>query len=157
MRASRQVTAALFAMILVAACSATGGTPAPTPAATRADPCTLLTQAEIKSATGTDSGPAVADTYGHCRWLLGGSAVDEGKGMISVSFAPPTDTLASIKAHSFGGADMTISGHPAYWDTAAMGATMYVDLGTSVLVVGFDAPGGPEMAQKLAEVVIAKL
>jgi hypothetical protein len=172
-QASKLMAAAVVWLFVVAACSGSGGTPTSTPAATTAgvgattaatsgnpDPCTLLTRADIKTATGVDYGPSVADSYGKCRWFAGTATVDEGNGMVTVSFAPAGTTLASIKSGPFsGGDDTTVNGHPAYWTSYAAGPSIYVDLGTSVLVVGIDPPpvGARDMAQHMAELAVAKL
>lgn len=163
MHASKLMAVAVISLFVVGACAGSGGTPAPsaTTAPTRgtADPCTLLTRADIKTAIGIDYGPSFADDYGHRRWVAGTGTVDEGKGMVTVSFASAGATLASVKAKSFGGADLTVRGHPVYWDAFAGGPSLWVDLGTSVLVVGLDPlpTGGQAMVQHLAELAIAKL
>lgn len=173
-QASKQMAAALVSLFVVAACGGSGGTPTSAPAATTAgggatttpaggtaDPCTLLTQADIKAAIGVDYGASVADGYGHCRWFFGTSMVDEGKGMVTVSFASTGTTLASVKAGPFaGGTDTTVSGHPAYLNLSAVSQpSIWVDLGTSVLVVGINPVpvGGQAIAQHLAELAVAKL
>jgi hypothetical protein len=171
--ASKLIAAAVVSLFVVAACGGSGGTPTSAPPATTAgagattaansgnpDPCTLLTRADIKTATGVDYGPSVADSYGKCRWFAGTSTVDEGKGMVTVSFAPTGTTLGSVKSGPFsGGDDTTVSGHPAYWTSYAAGPSIYVDLGTSVLVVGIDPPpvGAKGMAERMAELALAKL
>jgi hypothetical protein len=171
--ASKLMTAAVVPLFVVAACGGSGGTPTSAPAATTAgggattapaggtaDPCSLLTQADIKTATGADYGPSVADPYGHCRWFFGTSTVNEGKGAVTVSFASAGTTLASIKSGAFaGGVDLTVRGHPAYWSPADYGPGIWVDLGTSVLVVGIDPvpAGGQAMAQHMAELAVARI
>lgn len=165
MQTSKLMAAAIVSLFVVGACGGTGGTPtsAPvttTPAGGTADPCTLLTQADIKSATGVDYGQSVADSYGSCRWFFGTSTVDEGKGMVTVSFASTGTTLASIKSGPFGGGvDLTVSGHPAYWYGGDVQPGIWVDLGASVLVVGINPvpAGGQAIAQHLAEFAVAKL
>ena len=173
MQASKLMAAAVVSLFVVGACGGSGGTPTSAPVATTAgggattapaggtaDPCTLLTQGDIKTATGVDYGASVADNYGHCRWFAGTSMVDEGKGMVTVSFAPTGTTLASIRSGPFsGGVDTTVSGHPAYWSPYDAGPSIWVDLGTSVLVVGIDPvpAGGEAIAEHLAELAVAKL
>jgi len=172
-RALNLMAAAVVSVFVVAACGGSGGTPASAPVATTAgggaattpaggtaDPCTLLTQGDIKRATGVDYGRSVADGYGHCRWFAGGSLVDEGKGAVTVSFAPAGTTLGSIKSGPFaGGVDTTVSGHPAYWYSGDVQPGIWVDLGTSVLVVGLNPvpADGQAVAQHLAELAVAKL
>jgi hypothetical protein len=163
-KASKLMAAAVVSLFVAGACGSSGGTPtsAPTtaPAGGTADPCTLLTQADIKTATGVDYGPSVADSYGHCRWFFGTSTVDEGKGTVTVSFASTGTTLASVKSGpGSGGVDLTVRGHPAYWDAVPFGPSIWVDLGTSVLVIGIDPlpVGGQAMAQRMAELAVAKM
>ena len=173
MQASKLMAAAVVSLFVVGACGGSGGTPTSAPVATTAgggattapaggtaDPCTLLTQGDIKTATGVDYGASVADGYGHCRWFAGTATVDEGKGMVTVSFASTGTTLGSIKSGPFaGGVDTTVSGHPAYWYSGDVQPGIWVDLGTSVLVVGINPVpvGGQAMAQHLAELAVAKL
>jgi Protein of unknown function (DUF3558) len=170
---SKLMAATVVSLFFVAACAGSGGTPTSAPPATTegggataaptsrtADPCTLLTQADIKAATGVDYGPSVADGYGHCQWFFGTSMVNEGKGAVTVSFASTGTTLESIKAGPFaGGVDTTVSGHPAYWSPMDAGPGIWVDLGTSVLVVGIDPvpAGGQAIAEHLAALAVAKL
>ena len=144
----------------VPAATTAGGGPTTAPAATHADPCTLLTQADIKTATGSDYGVGVPDSYGHCRWFFGNSTVDEGKGMVAVYFAAAGTTLDSVKSGTpSAGVDLTVSGHPAYWDGISFGPSIWVDLGTSILVVGLDPLplGGQAMVQRMAELAVARL
>lgn len=158
MKASKLMAAAL-SLFVAAACGAVGGGPTTAPSRATADPCTLLTQADIRTATGSDYGVGVPDSYGHCRWFFGTSTVDEGNGMVTVFFASAGTTLASVKSGAAGGDDATVSGHPAYWDAVPFGPSMWVDLGTSVLAVGIDPlpVGGKAMAQRLAELAVAKV
>jgi hypothetical protein len=173
-QASKVMAAAVVSLFVVAACGGSGGTPTTAPAATTtgggattapaggtADPCTLLTQGDIKTAIGVDYGVSVADSYGHCRWFAGTSTVDEGKGMVTVFFASTGTTLESIKSGAFaGGVDTTVSGHPAYWSPLDAQPSIWVDLGTSVLVVSIDpvpSGGGQAVFEHLAELAVAKM
>lgn len=172
MRASKLTAAGVVSLFVVGGCGGSGGTPtsavataaearaSTAPTRATADPCGLLTQADIKTATGTGYGPSVADSYGHCRWFAGTGTVDDGTGMVSVFFASTGTTLESLKSGvTAGGVDVTVSGHPAYWDAVSFGPSIWVDLGTSVLVIGLDPlpVGGQAMVQHLAEVAVAKL
>jgi hypothetical protein len=76
-----------------------------------------------------------------------------------VFFASPGTTLASVKSNAFGAVDLTVGGHPAVWDGFAGGPSLWVDLGTSVLVVGTEySPASDQAnAQHLAELAVAKL
>jgi hypothetical protein len=171
-KASKLMVAAVVSWFVLGACAGSGATPTSSPAATTAggaatpapaaqhpDSCTLLTAADIKTATGTAWGPGVADGYGHCNWYAGTSTVDEGNGGVSLWFASGGTTLASVRSGpAAGGVDLTVSGHPAYWSGGEFSG-MWVDLGTSVLVLTINPVpvGGQAMVQHMAELAVAKL
>ena len=182
----RLTAAAACVLLLVAACGGSGpsatptpapagatatpapagatATPAPTqPAAATAtagtgttDPCSLFSAADLKTATGADYGAGVADAYGNCTWLVGGT-VNSGQGQVVAAFKD--GSLDAIKSAFAGGTDVTVSGHAGYWNGAQGLQSIWVDLSGRLLVLSFDPVGSDTqaLAQQLAELALSHI
>jgi hypothetical protein len=149
-----------------AAASAAGGaTGAPATAGGAAvglptDLCSLLTAAEISTATGKKYEAGVPDAYGQCSWNVGKSTANSGESIIVGSQAAE---LSFIKSSFPGGVDATVAGHAAYWNGKQGLGTMWVDLGGGkVFTLGFPrsedlGETDRALAQKLAELAFAKM
>jgi len=135
------------------------GTPAPVadPVAVAKEMCTLLTPADIKTATGADYGAGVPDEFGNCIWRVGSATVNDGKGQVAASISPAT--LENIKGMFAGGTDLTVGGHPAYWNPGDGLGAIWVDVDGRVLAIALSPipDDGGTLAAKLAEVAVGRM
>jgi hypothetical protein len=123
------------------------------------DVCTLLSAADLKSATGKDYGDGVADGSAACAWNVGTSGVNQGD---LVYAAVQEQSLDFIKSSFPGGVDATVSGHAAYWNPAQGLSSMWVDVGGRLFVLSFPrsedlTPEYQAIAQTLAEIAVGKM
>lgn len=137
--------------------SASAATPTSASAATPTAPvggavdiCSLLTPADLKAATGNDY---LVDTEstgdGNCSWDTA-----EGDSINIYVLANPFGFNFHKDNAEAGGVDLTVSGHPAFYDKA-QGAP-YVDLGGGRdLSVWFAA--SQAIAVQLAEIALSKI
>ena len=124
-----------------------------------ADPCALLTPADLKTVTGQDYGAGTYDGYSACVWDFPGANANTGN---AIAASVPDQSLATIKGAFPGGVDVTISGHAAYWNPVQGLQTIWVDLGARTLAVTFLSsrtlgPDDQVAAQKLAEIAVGKM
>ena len=181
MQSMKLVAVAAMSLLALAACSSSSTAPSaagnptaaastaagassapPSGAATPAAPagsvnmCGLLSPSDLKTATGSDYGAGEDDGYGSCVWRVGGAKANNGKGQVIAELQ--TAQLSFIKSSFTPGNDVTVSGHPGYWHHGQFGS-LWVDTGGRLLVLSFD-PVGPEtpaVAQKLAEIAVARM
>ncbi len=148
-----------------AATAAPAGGTIPTAAPTTApagavDLCSLLSPADFKTVTGKDYGAGVLDPAGQCNWNTDASGVNSGELIVA---ALQTVDLPFIKSSFVGGVDVTVGGHPAYWNPTIGLQSMWVDVGGgNVLVLSFPTsrtlgPDDQVIAQKLAEIAVGKM
>ncbi|MEO5705117.1 MAG: hypothetical protein ABIZ52_05070 [Candidatus Limnocylindrales bacterium] len=167
------------AVIALAACTGPTTAPNPTQASTATDappaatgvagatttpggggataPCSLFTQAELKTATGKDWGVGMDDGYGQCVWHVGTATVNDGKGQIVATFVD--QPLSALKSAFPGGADLNVGSLAAYWNPATGVQTFYIDQGAKTLSLSFDPIYQEILADvlKLADVAVSKL
>lgn len=189
MRFSREAAVAVVAIVAFAACGGSGTattgagaptaagltTPAPTsaaatpvapaggatlsPADSATKLCSLLSAADLKTATGDDYGTGVADQYGLCTFRVGGATVNDGKGQVVVAIQYLS--LSYVKS-SFGqgGSDASVSGHDAFWNPTSGLQSLWVDVGGgALLVLSFDPVTNSTQAdaQAIATVIVGKM
>jgi hypothetical protein len=137
--------------------AATGGAAVGVPG----DLCSLLTAADISSATGKKYEAGVKDaTIGTCSWNVGKSSANSGDMIIAGTQAA---ALSLIKNTFPGGVDATVVGHAAYWNGKEGLGTMWVDLGGGQLfTLSFPRSSDLDetyhaLAQKLAEIAVGKM
>ena len=138
---------------------ASGGASASTPAGAAVDVCSLLTPADLKTATGKTYEAGVLDSVGQCYWNVGKSAANSGD-LIGASVQD--QQLSLIKSTFPGGTDLTVSGKAAYYNGAQGLGSVWVDIGGRLFILTFPRSGAlsPEdqtAIQKLAEVAVAKI
>ena len=125
------------------------------PADAAAKLCTLLSPADLKTATGSDYGAGDPSSPGSCTWTVGTGSNHAGQ--VAVSFV--AQQLSDVKSGMPGGVDVTVSGHTGYWQPESGAQTIWVDLGGRLFALSLD-PVGPDtqaVAQKLAEIAIGKI
>jgi hypothetical protein len=180
LRSSKLAAAAALAVLfVVGACG--GGTPTNAPATTTAggqptaaggqptapgggpttapgggtDSCSLLTLADIKSATGKDFPAGTLDAGGTCNFEL----VTDTFNSVTVSVLANT-SFPDTRAAFPGGTDTTVSGHTAYWGPKDnLLEAIWVEVGADVLVVTI-APSPADaqaITKKLAEAAVARM
>ena len=127
-----------------------------TPAAV-ADTCTLLSAADLNTATGDDYGEGVLDSVGQCVWRVGGASFNNGDGQVVLAITP--NTLSAIKTYFPGGTDLQVAGHAAYWNPGEGLQSLWVDLTNSILVLSFDPVDADTQAaaQQLAEIALGNM
>jgi len=136
------------------AASASAGA-ASAPAGAASDPCTLLSAADLNTVTGAKYATGAYDaTYKWCEWI----DKDGGDVILAISDNP----FATVKGTLTQGVDLTVSGHPAFWDPESGVRSMLVDLGGKTLELSFpkassDGDVDQTMAQKLAEIAVGKM
>jgi hypothetical protein len=140
------------------ATAAPAATPAASaPAAGAIDVCSLISPADLKTATGKDYGAGVLDSVGQCVWRVGGAKANNGEGQL-VAFIQD-QPLDAFKSAFPGGVDLTANGHAAYWNPGQGLQSIWVDLGGRTLVLSFDPVDADTqaIALKLAEIAVAKI
>ncbi len=175
MRAFKSAAAAVLSLVFaVSACGGTSGTPTSGPGATTpagqptavgggpteapdggtGDACTVITIADIRTATGIDYPAGTVDADGTCTWEL----VSDGYSSVSLSIDSKT-SFAATKAAFPAGTDETVSGHPAFALSGTILQAIFVDLGGSVLSVTISpsGEGAPAIVKKLAELAVANM
>jgi hypothetical protein len=160
-------------LFVVGACG--GGTPTTAPATTAAggqptaagggpttapgggtDSCSLLTLAEIKSATGLDFATAGAELDGTCSWEL---TTADSFNSVNVAVLANT-SFPDTKAGFPGGVDTTVSGHNAYWGPKDnILQAIWVEVGSDLLMVSISPSpaNAQDITKKLAELVVARM
>ena len=138
------------------ATSGTIGTAAPTTGAV-GNACSLLTAAELKTATGLAYGEGADDGYGQCVYRVGGGTVNNGDGQITVAYVE--SPLATLKTSFPTGAAFDLQGTAAYWVPDKGVQTMWIDLGTRSLALSFDpiTEGILTSVMKVVDVVLPKI
>lgn len=134
-----------------------GATLSPEDSATKL--CSLLTPADLKTATGSAYGAGVADQYGLCTFRVGGATVNDGKGQVIVAIQYLS--LSYVKS-SFGqgGSDASVSGHSGFWNPTSGLQSLWVDIGGgAMLVLSFDPVTNSTQAeaQAIATVIVGKM
>ena len=127
------------------------------PAAAAIDTCSLISTADLKTATGKDYGAGVLDSVGQCVWRVGGATANNGEGQL-VAFIQD-QPFGAFKSAFPGGVDLTANGHAAYWNPAEGLQSIWVDLGGKTLVLSFDPVDADTqaIALKLAEIAVSKM
>lgn len=122
--------------------------------------CSLLTPAELKSATGKTYEAGVSDGSGGCLWNVGKTQVNEGDLIMA---GTQHSDLASLRSAFPGGADTTVAGKPGYWNGKQGLGSMWVDVGGGLLfTLTFPrsedlGPADQAIAQALAELAVSKM
>ncbi|MEP7158070.1 MAG: DUF3558 family protein [Chloroflexota bacterium] len=172
-------------MFLIAACSASPGSPtaapatatpgpgvtaAPTvppvgptnapPTGAAVDVCALLSPEDLSAATGKDYLPGLPDDFGQCYW--DGNQVGTGNGGDTIVGAVNVQELAFIKsAFGAGGSDVSLAGrHPAFYNPTEGLGSLWVDLGNgSLLVLSVPTSGDldPSYERILVQLALAAL
>lgn len=135
--------------------------PAGTPVAV-GDACSLLSPADLKTATGKTYLAGTLDSAsGDCNWDTDASGVNSGDLIIVYFTAQP---LTFIKqAYGSGGADATVGGHAAFWNPTYGYDSLWVDVGGgNLLVIGMPRSSpltadDETTAQALAEVALSHM
>ncbi len=119
------------------------------PAATKVDPCALVTQAEAATALGADPGPGTKDDGVHCAYHAGGDL--SLNGLLASSFPSNTTDFASLRnaTKSSGNSaqlldfqDVSGVGDAAFatiGKTGNPGGTIVVLKGGSYIEIGFNS------------------
>jgi hypothetical protein len=116
--------------------AAVAGTPA-APAVVAAELCATLSAADLKTATTKAYSAGVPDDFGSCTWTFTGETSSDG----SRIFAAIQDaTLDYIKGAFAGGTDLTVAGHPAYWNLLQDTGSVWVDVNGRLFVLSI-SPG----------------
>jgi hypothetical protein len=172
-----------FAMVLVAACSASPGAPtgalptatpasadvtaAPTspstsattvpPSGTATDVCALLSPQDLETATGNAYLIGLPDEFGQCYW--DGDQVGGSNGGDTIVGAINVQNLAFIKgAFGQGGTDVTVSGHAAFYNPVEGLNSLWVDLGNgSLLVLSVPTSGDLDPSYQATLVQLAEI
>lgn len=128
------------------------------------DVCSLLTPADLKTATGKDylAGTSLFD--GQCSWDTDPSGFATSDA-ITAYVAPSGPGLPSIKANTpAGGVDLTVAGHDAYYNLTQTGGapSLWVDLGDGrMFTLQFTARASlatsQPIATQLAEVAVPRI
>lgn len=122
------------------------------------DTCSLLTAAELKTATGDDYGAGIADGYGQCVYRVGGATANDGKGQIAVAIVE--SSVSTLKGmFGTGGTDLTVAGKTAFWNPTEGLQTLWIDLGGRSLALSFDpvTDATQGIAVKVGEIAVAGL
>jgi len=139
-----------------------GATPAAsTTGGGTADLCSLLTPADLKTATGKTYLAGTLDAYGQCNWNTDATGVNSGDLVIAALQAEPLSFIKS--SFGTGGTDATVGGHAAFWNPTLGLQSMWIDVGGgNLLVLSF--PRSSDLtaadgtaAQALAEIAVSHM
>jgi hypothetical protein len=145
--------------------AATPPGPAGTTGGAGAGLCSLLTPADLQTATGKTYLPGTLDIGGQCNWNTDDSGANTGASsgnlIILAEQAEPLDFVKS--SFGSGGSDATVNGHAAFWNPTEGLQSMWVDIGGgNVLVLSFPrssdlTAADQTIAQKLAEIAVGNM
>jgi hypothetical protein len=125
------------------------------------DVCSLLTPADLATATGKTYLAGILDAAGQCNWNTDASGANSGDLIIVAVQAEPLDFVKS--SFGSGGVDATVAGHPAFWNPTLGLQSMWVDVGGgNLLVLSFPrstdlTAADQQAAQALAEVAVGNM
>jgi len=125
------------------------------------DVCSLLTTADLATATGKTYLAGTLDAAGQCNWNTDASGANSGDLIVLAVQAEPLSFVTS--SFGSGGVAATVSGHAAFWNPTLGLQSMWVDIGGgNLLVLSF--PRSTELtasdqtaAQALAEIAVGNL
>lgn len=125
------------------------------------DLCSLLSPADLKTATGKTYLAGTLDAYGQCNWNTDATGVNSGDLVLLAVQAVPMSYVTS--SYASGGSAATVDGHAAFWNPTLGLQSMWVDIGNgNVLVLSF--PRSSELtaadstaAQALAEIAVSHM
>ena len=125
------------------------------------DACSLLTAADLATATGKTYLAGTLDAAGQCNWNTDASGANSGDLIILAIQAEPLSFVMS--SFGSGGVSATVAGHPAFWNPTLGLQSMWVDIGGgNLLVLSF--PRSTELtaadqtaAQSLAEIAVGNM
>jgi len=141
---------------------------AATPAAQTAAPgggtsdlCSLITPADLKTATGKTYLAGTLDAAGQCNWNTDASGANSGDLIVVALQAEPLSFVKS--SFGTGGVDATVGGHAAFWNPTLGLQSMWVDVGGgNLLVLSFPrssdlTAADQTSAQALAEIAVSHM
>lgn len=126
-----------------------------------ADICGLLTPAELSSATGKTYLAGSVDIAGQCQWNTNASGANSGD--LIIAAVQPLDLGVTKSMFGTGGTDVTVAGHPAFYNPGQGVNSLWVDIGGgNLLILSFPRSGDLDpsyqaIAVKLAEDALAKM
>lgn len=138
-----------------------GSVDATSPPVGAVDLCSLLTAADLKSATGLEYSAGDLDSVGQGLWNIEGASANTGS--LVVAYIQPAD-LGFIKStFGTGGVDLTVGGRPAFYNPTQGLSSLWVDVGGGrTFVLSFPRssdldPTYQALAVQLAELALSRM
>lgn len=121
--------------------------------------CSLVTTAELASATGKTYLPGTVDIGGQCNWNTDDSGANTGasSGNLIIAAIQTQDLAGTKSVYGTGGEDVTVSGHAAFYNPGQGVNSLWVDIGGGQLfVLSFPRSGDLDPSYKDVVLMIAQ-